>query len=153
MLILTLSLTATAEESPVERKLKDLISQVNLACSNDVCSQGFSWERAYEAPALNKLQPDLLSALHEKAADLAQIWGDTILEGDYAADGETQLEKVDVLRLDDQVMAYRIQYSERGWDLAQGLEGRIRESAWTLPDLETSGSEEHQLVVFVPHRR
>ncbi len=153
MLILALSVTATAEESHPDQKLKTLISQVKTAWSGDVCSRGFSLERAFEVPVLNRLQPDVFSALHEKAFDLAQIWGDTILEGDYAADGKTQLEKVDILRLNDEIVAYRIQYSEGGWDLAQGLEGRIRESAWTLPNLEASDSEDHQLVVFVPGRR
>ncbi|MBX3040218.1 MAG: hypothetical protein KF789_05850 [Bdellovibrionaceae bacterium] len=153
MLMIALSLKATAQESRPDQQLKDLLSQVKVACSDDVCSQGFSIEAAFEIPALNKLNGELLTSLHDKAFDLAQVWGDTILEGDYAADGKTRLEKVDILRFNDQIVAYRIQYSEGGWDLAQQLEGRIRESAWTLPNLEASGSEEHQLVVFVPGQR
>lgn len=81
------------------------------------------------------------------ASAQAQIWGDTILEGDYAASNDTQIDHIDALTRLGAVIAYRIVYSQQAWntstcsytgrpkELDQCEEGRIREASFVSPDL------------------
>lgn len=62
--------------------------------------------------------PNKLHVLTEIAKDQAQIWGDTILEGDYQADGNAELDSVERLELKGEFIGYRIFYSERAWETA-----------------------------------
>lgn len=89
----------------------------------------------------NQIDTKNLGTLQEIAHDQAQVWGDTILEGDYAADGKTSLDRVESLQIDGKFVGYRITYSEKGWmtatceyrgepDQLEGcLEGRISEAS------------------------
>jgi hypothetical protein len=61
------------------------------------------------------LPMQLLQILDWIAREQAGIWGDTILEGDYIANGATRLESVQGLYQGQQLLGYRIIYSERAW--------------------------------------
>lgn len=99
-------------------------------------------------------------SLHEQLLSVAQsqseVWGDTILEGDVASLGEIRLDEIEELKDDEELLGYRITYSQRGWatgdcDLSQATsedlrsprafahcaEGRIFESAYVVADLST----------------
>lgn len=90
-----------------------------------------------------------VAAFSEIANDQAQIWGDTILEGDYEADGNTQLDSIEALIVNGQFVGYRVFYSERAWNTAtcnyrgggEGLdqcqEGRIQEASFVSPELNS----------------
>ena len=97
---------------------------------------------------INALTPDQVTRFQHVAHEQAQIWGDTILEGDYQADGQTTLDQVEELKIEGQLIAFKITYSERSWDtsicpsndeshasLAQCEEGRIIESSFVSPDM------------------
>lgn len=84
------------------------------------------------------------------ADDQAQIWGDTILEGDYYAEEEVSLDKVEAVLLDSVLVAYRITYSSIAFETSACeiemnrdpvtcgcLPGRISESTFVAPDLES----------------
>ena len=96
----------------------------------------------------NDLDTKNLETLHEIAHDQAQVWGDTILEGDYAADGKTSLDRVESLSIGGKFVGYRITYSEKGWmtatceyrgepDQLEGCqEGRISEASLVSPQFD-----------------
>ena len=98
---------------------------------------------------INSLRNEQVAKLQHVANEQAQIWGDTILEGDYQADGQTLLDHVEELKIDGDLVAFKITYSERSWDtsictypgnrdgsaLDQCQEGRIVESSFISPDL------------------
>ena len=96
------------------------------------------------------------------AKDQAEIWGDTILEGDYETDGVVRLDLIEAVTRGFDVIAYRITYSARAWDtstciyisgrpetLAGCVEGRIVESAYVTPGLDRWVSDVTHLAVFV----
>lgn len=100
-----------------------------------------------EGKVTDGAQP-VLAPLENLAKRIAHVWGDTILEGDYHSDGATRLDRVEAFYSQDQVVAYRITYSERAWytgdcgiteqgeyDLKTCQEGRIVESSYVVPDL------------------
>lgn len=64
------------------------------------------------------VDPKEIQRFTEIASDQAQIWGDTILEGDYQADGNTELDTVERLEMNGQFIGYRIFYSEKAWETA-----------------------------------
>ena len=88
------------------------------------------------------------------AFEQAQVWADTILEGDYRAAGGTRLDQVDALQRNGMVVGYRIIYSEQAWELGtcgyyrsdeahkpEALkacpEGRIYEASFVSPAFTT----------------
>ncbi len=91
-----------------------------------------------------------LKALQKIAVEQAGIWADTILEGDYYAEGNTELEEVTGIFYKSRLVAYKIQYAERAWETSscdfdgedvtalEGCpEGIIRETSFVSPDLKT----------------
>ncbi|RZA13787.1 MAG: hypothetical protein EOP10_29200 [Proteobacteria bacterium] len=97
-----------------------------------------------------KLDNDHLQAFAGVAKEQAKIWADTILEGDYSAAGDTRLDQVEAVFEQasgaEQLIAYRIIYSEKAWytadcdprrgkDLCE--EGRIEEASFVSPTTES----------------
>lgn len=91
-----------------------------------------------------------LTKLRKIASKQAYIWMDTILEGEFHADGHTELDEVIAIFYSNEIHAYKITYSERAWfigecefdgqtpaTLQNCAEGRIRESSYVSPDLKT----------------
>jgi hypothetical protein len=66
---------------------------------------------------LRNLPESLRAQLTEKAVEMAMIWADTILEGDYWAAEEVRLETVEeVGTTSGRFLGYRITYSAQAWD-------------------------------------
>lgn len=103
------------------------------------------------------IEPELYEQLRQFAISQAEIWGDTVLEGDVAAVGDIELVSAEVLRAKGELLGYRITYAQRGWDtstcdlsnatsedyqkpetFAHCAEGRIIESAYVTADLDNS---------------
>ena len=94
----------------------------------------------------SELPEATVAELQKIAHSQAQIWGDTILEGDYDAAGGTELDQVEGVYMGGQLIAYRITYSEKAWytgacdteadpSRASCQEGRIVESTYVSPKL------------------
>lgn len=88
-----------------------------------------------------RLPADTVSVLLKVGQKQAHIWSDTILEGDYRAEKQVRLDRVEALFAvgNPHLVAYRITYSTRAWYTAdcvphQGLqsceEGWIQESSF-----------------------
>ena len=108
------------------------------------------------------ISPSTLQVLHRVAFEQAQIWGDTILEGDYLAANEILLDGVELVQVGTQILGYRITYSAAAVETtacapsesyAQALEnrcarGRILESSFVSLDLTSWTRDETRYASF-----
>jgi hypothetical protein len=96
--------------------------------------EGYDFSLLYAANQPGSQIAPLLPHFQLIAKDQANIWGDTILEGEMDTDGQTLLEKVEGVYSDNQLIAYRITYSEKAWTLGDNGQpvdgGRISESTF-----------------------
>jgi hypothetical protein len=122
------------------------------------CPEGWS-SKVLVDYNVRDISADLLTGLMIRAEDEASTWMDTILEGDYDADGETSIDQVVELKQKSQIVAYFVTYSQKAWDLGscdpypeewtdewydlpyevrykECHEGRIQESIWVTPKLD-----------------
>ncbi len=129
-------------------------------CDQQRCQQGVVVQQ-FETKELFRLPAQLYKELSKVSYDQAQIWGDTILEGDYVADGRTQLDKVTVIKQNARVVGYAVTYSERAWyvgacgyvhrrpdTLVSCEEGRIFERSFVTADLNEAEVDQNQFADF-----
>lgn len=132
-------------------------------CNTSYCDAGY-----VQIPIFNIKNPEVIGldsetkeAIEVKIYEQAQIWGDTILEGDYVADGKTRIAQVEALLKETQVMGYRVVYFEKAWwvgecdftgknpeTLNKCLAGHIEEAAFVTQDLNTIHTDEAQTAIF-----
>lgn len=108
-----------------------------------------------------KAQENIHQALFEKAVELAQVWGDTILEGDYHVADKVRLDRYERMVRNDKLLFYYITYSDKAWDvsdcafdgdpkdLKDCVSGRIVESAFVSPDFKHARVDEKNMAKFV----
>lgn len=140
----------------------DLILTYRQSCNHD-CRAPFKGVAVFDSEntEYSPLPVEVQNRLKKVAFDQAQIWGDTILEGDYVSAGETRLDRVIVLYKDDQVIGYKITYSGQAWytgecdydssdesSLKNCTAGRIRESSFVSPDFRTYFRDEDHFADF-----
>lgn len=103
----------------LERFEKNAFAYIE-ACEQ-ACPAGTYEESIFEnGRALTKAAtPRVIEKLRGVAIEQAYIWGDTILGGDFHADGETQLQKIALIFKDGKPFAYRIWYFENAWDTSE----------------------------------
>lgn len=141
--------------------LRGEIAEFESACPGDVCQAPFAQQLIYDAQdGINQISAQLQNRLLRIADEQAQSWGDTILEGDYYADGNVRLDSVVAIYRDNQVMAYRISYSERAWNTAdcsfdgsevslnECHEGRISEGSYVSPSGIVFVNDENRYAEF-----
>lgn len=141
--------------------LESDVAQFESACPGDVCQNPYSQRLVYDSQgSINELPLQLQRRLGRIANEQAQLWGDTILESDYYADGSARLDSVLALYRDNQLIAYRIEYSERAWNTAdcsfdgseaslnQCQEGRIAESSYVSPEGRVFINNQHGYAQF-----
>ncbi len=106
------------------------------------------------------LSKDDILQMTNVAKSQTEIWGDTILEGVYEADGQTEVDRVDALMVNARLVAYRVVYSQRAWDtstctytdlasLAHCQDGRIEEASFVSTNLTSWTHDPKQLAVFL----
>ena len=96
------------------------------------------------------------------AVQQAMIWGDTILEGDFEAAGDTHIDRIQSVYEGEHFLGYRVSYSETAWatsnctynprdksTLSSCLSGRISESMFVTPDLKDAQRDERDFAHFV----
>ncbi len=146
---------ASAYDSYSEDKFFNETAAYAEACKTDTtCQAPFRNELVYSySTEFSQLSKNTVEALKKIAFIQAQIWGDTILEGDYAADGETRLDKVLAIFSGERLIGYHIEYSEKAWytgnceytgrkeDLLNCTPGRISERSYVSADLEYYGTD------------
>ncbi len=108
-----------------------------------------------------KIDLELVYEAQKTSHQLAQIWGDTILEGDYQAINRTRLDILEELSKNGIVIGYRVTYSQKAWETShchydseskQGIEtctpGRIVESGFVSKDFKQSFRDENSIAEF-----
>lgn len=136
--------------------IRDQAPAFSAHCQNDLC------DFPYTMRLLRKIGATMQNQLGDVAYSQAQIWGDTILEGDYEVDGPVTLDSVRILRVQNKKIGYLITYSQRAWDtstcaydgyhhstLEDCLLGRIVESSYVSLDLKDYFYDEKTSAVFV----
>ena len=131
------------------------------ACMTGECKAPYIKKVVYDQKKkVSQLADKDKSSLKAVAFNQAQIWGDTILEGDYKAAGRTRLDHVVAFYKDNDLVGYKIQYSEKAWytgecnydgkkeSLKSCREGRIIEGSYVSPDAETFFSDEERYAEF-----
>lgn len=131
------------------------------ACSEEPCKAPYSTDVLYnQKNRTNKLAQDTRETLKKVAWEQAQVWGDTILEGDYTSAGRTRLDSVQGFYKENRLVGYKITYSEKAWytgecnyegtreSLKGCKEGRITEVSFVSPDMKTFFTDEDRHADF-----
>lgn len=159
--VLISSLAFADQMGPNGDKFYEEAAHYENSCQEGVCNLPYSEQVVFDLERdVNKLPPTEQESLRNVAFDQAQIWGDTILEGDYVADGQTRLDKVLAFYKDNQLVGYKIQYSEKAWytgdcnydgkeeSLNNCQDGRIEEGSYVSADMQTYISDEERYAEF-----
>ncbi len=147
LVLFSLSLIASAARADRRgsdaREFIPVLKSFIRTCSETSCQARQIYSRDKQVSLISDMTP------FEKIAwEQAQVWADTILEGDYQAEGETRLDAVFALYRDGQLIGYRIVYSERAWDMVTRESGRIVEASFISPSLKTYVTDENQFAEF-----
>jgi len=155
------SLAFADQMGPNGDKFYEEAAHYENACKEEPCKAPYAEQVVYnQRNKLNKLSAETKEVLRKVASVQAQVWGDTILEGDYYASGRVRLDSVLAFYKDNQLIGYKIQYSEKAWytgdcdfngsrDSLKGCkEGRIVEGSYVSSDAQTFFSDEERYAEF-----
>ncbi len=147
-----ISLNALADKQFVGAgKFYDLIADYKTVCKSAECTKPYRemivYTNGVRDSFLTKFQFSKLERISDKQAF---IWIDTVLQGDFHADGKTVLEEVVAIFKGTSLVAYKVDYSQLAWYVGacgwdgesfSGLEkcpmGKIHESSFVSPDFKT----------------
>ena len=137
------------------------VSDLEDHCENVQCREPFRIGFLYRYSQGGEKNYANKKTFETIAFDQAQIWGDTILEGDFYADGITRVDRVARIYRNDKLVAYVVTYSEKAWYLSDchydGVRsitllgctpGRITESSYVSPDFKTYFYTERTMANF-----
>lgn len=124
--------------------------QISDLCDKDYrCPAPYDLKNIFRYSEQQPMDSDLKKALTRIAKSQAQVWADTILEGDFVAEGYTRLDRVEEIYKHNILIGYLIKYSEKAWDTSDcsydGIRdstlvgcagGRIVESSYVSADLK-----------------
>lgn len=154
-----MTIASAAQENGFEKEAQNYYQ----ACKSSPCVAPYANDLIYSVQGnlKNRISEELKNKLADVALDQAGVWGDTILEGDYAADGNTQLDAVEVMYKHNQAIGYKITYSEKAWYtgdcqfdgenaalLNECSPGRIVESSYVSLDLSDYFSDDDTYASF-----
>lgn len=161
VLTMTSSLAIADQMGPDGDKFYEEAARFENACAQEPCRAPYSHKVLFDQEDnLNELSEKAKIALNAIAIDQAQVWADTILEGDYYSTGRTRLDQVVAFYKSEVLVGYKIQYSEKAWytgdcefdgdqsSLANCQEGRIVEGSYVSPDALTYFSDEERYAEF-----
>lgn len=137
------------------------ITKLSERCQEENCEKPYSKLVTYHRLDKQKINEGLKKIFERISFKQAQIWGDTILEGDYAAEGNTRLDKVTNLYKNSELIGYLITYSEKAWDTSNCVydgindatllgcaEGRIVESSYVSLNFREFFYDSKTMAVF-----
>ena len=133
----------------------------NACAQKSVCRAPYSNSNLYDQKArFDQIAPSVKDSLKAVAEDQSQVWGDTILEGDYIVSGRTRLDSVVAYFKDNRLVGYKIRYSQKAWyvgecnydgtreSLKNCKEGRIVEGSYVSGDVQTYFTDEEKHADF-----
>ncbi len=164
--LLFIGATSFADEmGPNGDKFYEEAARFENACSQVECAAPYSRKVVYSQGHRSATTPESTKRLKAIAFDQAQIWGDTILEGDYHSAGRTRLDEVVAYYKNDAIIGYKIKYSEKAWyigscdydgsqeSLKSCEEGRIVEGSYVSADTLTYFSDEEKYASFTSEKQ
>ncbi|WII72097.1 hypothetical protein QJS83_16670 [Bdellovibrio sp. 22V] len=160
---MAISLQAQADEYFVgARKFMEMMDNYKANCA-DECSKPFREAVLFTDGKKQHLllsQRDL-KILQKIAVEQASIWVDTILEGDYISDGNTELTEVIGIFYSNDLIGYKIHYTEKAWyigecdfdgesdaSLSGCAEGVIQETSFVSADFKTYIRNDDEIADF-----
>lgn len=161
LMLFSASLAFADQMGPNGDKFYDEAAHFANACSNGECKAPYSISLVYNQKSrLNKMDAAHLQILRKIAFDQAQVWGDTILEGEFVSAGRTRLDTVVAYFKNERLVGFKIRYSEKAWDTSDcsydGKQaslkdcklGRIFEESYVAPDYATFFTDEDRQADF-----
>lgn len=149
------------------KKLQEVIELYKHNCDENeeaqTCRDELSTEMVFHANDVvpTKIDSLTLDALKKIAEEQAQVWADTILEGDYTANGQTELGMVQAIYQNGQLRAYHLFFFEKAWytgdcnydyenpkSLQSCQRGQINEAAFVSANLKTVLPDEDHYAEF-----
>lgn len=119
--------TIWAAETPTQKFYKEM-QAFSSACNLQNCENPYSTKTLYRLSEGQKIDSDLQKIFIKIADTQAQIWGDTILEGDYVAEGKTRVDRIEMLYKNQELIGYLLTYSEKAWNTSDCLYDGLRAS-------------------------
>lgn len=151
----------TTQALAAEPTLHDKIAAAQKVCPHLNCPDSHIQLEQINSIELHKLPSKVTKELESIAFNLAQVWGDTILEGEYTADSAVTLDQVERVTENKKPIGYRITYSSKAWytgacdydyeneETLEGCdEGRIIESGFVANDLKENFRDETSYAEF-----
>lgn len=132
------------------REFRQAVRDAYKTCGSLQCASLQMQVHEADDSGLQPLPTNVMNGLDDVAFDLAQIWGDTILEGDYEAEESIQLERIEVVHIRGELAGFRITYSAKAFDHANKISGLIRESGFTTADGVKSFVDPEGRAQFLP---
>lgn len=151
----------TDEMGPGGDKFYEEAAHFENACQVDPCKAPYKKALVYhQQDRIEQVAENTKKRLREIAHEQTAVWGDTILEGDYYSSGRTRLDEVVAFYKNDQIVGYKIRYSQKAWALTDCAfngsreslnhcrEGRIIEGSYVSADTLTYFSDEERYAEF-----
>ncbi|MBO9665854.1 MAG: hypothetical protein J7501_03470 [Bdellovibrio sp.] len=161
MITVSASFALADHMGPQGDKFYDEAAHFTNACQKSPCQAPYSMKVVYNQKSrLNKMEIEEVNVLKQIAFDQAQVWGDTILEGDFYSAGRTRLDEVKAFYRDERIVGFKIRYSEKAWDTGEcafdgtkaslkGCKlGRIIEESYVSTDFRTFFTDEDRQADF-----
>ena len=161
LLILAPTFSWADRMGPNGDKLYEAAAHFEGACREKIiCRAPYNRETLLDEN-FNGLSPEIQNTLFEVAQYQAQIWADTILEGDYVSAGDVRLDEVTAFYRGAELLGYNISYSETAWNISdcaydgapESLKsctsGRIFETSYVSNDMQTFFSDEERFAQFL----
>ncbi len=133
------------------RELRQTVREAYKVCGSMDCKRLNLSIEEIPVSQTEELSAPLRKDLNDVAFDLAQVWGDTILESDYEAEEKIEMDRIEVIRIDDQVAGFRITYSAQAFDHANKVPGHIQESGFATADGAQAFVDPKAFAHFIPH--
>lgn len=115
-------LSLAVEAKSPRQELREIAHRVEQNCdfskSRVYCQGNFS-ARSWGLSRIEK--QERYSSLLTKSQELAEVWGDTILEGPYELIGDVKLSRIVEIRENEKIILYRVSYFAAALDLESCL--------------------------------
>ncbi len=89
-----------------------------LECRTSLCLEHNMNRKTLTESEMAELPSSFRETVQLKAQELASIWADTILEGDFYAEDFVRIDGLEYVYNQNDLIAYRITYSSKAWDLS-----------------------------------
>ncbi|MGE3759301.1 MAG: hypothetical protein AB7H97_16165, partial [Pseudobdellovibrionaceae bacterium] len=116
--VVFLSVLSLAETS--KKELREEVKTIEALCdfskARVYCKKSPEALKAYSWGATRVNDHKQFEVFSEIAFELAQLWADTILEGPYQAEGDTELLRIVEIQKEGKTVIYRITYTESAYN-------------------------------------